>query len=191
MILFTLVSQKTILGATLWSDLTVLNRSFPSYSAGELLWYNCYRGGWGCCCVYLLRASQRWSTLCPSCRLLDPVWQINPGPRSTLTPRDPTVRTWTQHTHCTCTYLSVRCMTARRRRCETRLLCRRARTWREGSIQSRRQREAPCSTHRRPHSWARFPWLHVKVSWVFPVKHTFLLLSDNFLKQYTTFLPYR
>lgn len=43
-------------------------------------------------CVPLLpRASRRWSTLCPSCRRRASAWPTNPGRRSTLTPRDPTV----------------------------------------------------------------------------------------------------
>lgn len=79
----------------LWFDLSHrLTDHFPSapllnycgITASKTAEFVCY------CCWRLLRASQRWSTLYPSCRLLALMWQTNHGLRSTLTPRDPMVR---------------------------------------------------------------------------------------------------
>lgn len=166
---FELPSQLFLVGAPLWSDLTVLNRpldvllDYCGIIAATMA---------ECLCCFFSPQSQ------PEMEYSLPELQ---APRSNVADKPwPQVHSHTQrphgehkHTHLfmcssTCRFLQHSLISIQLKSsllfAFTDLFVRCEGTWREGSIQSRRQREAPSPARRRPHRWAWLPRLHVKVS---------------------------
>ena len=141
--------------------LTSQSQTDPSLSV--VLWCNCCHCGW----VSLLSSVSPQSQ--PEMEYSLPELQAprsnvadKPWPQVHSHTQRPHGETFTRHTHThllhnhTC--ICVLC-------CNVASSCRCEGAWQEGSIQNRRQREAPGPARGRPHGWARLPRLHVKVSY--------------------------